>query len=82
MNRVWEIRFALPTPLAVPVTGRLMQGHLSKLALISAWLLGAVLHLPLLANGNSMDTRLHNAAAADDVAAIHRLLCAGVRAPH
>ena len=76
MNRVWDIRFALPSLFASLVLGKRMQRHVST-ALIAAWLLVAVLHLPLLANGNSMDTRLHNAAAADDVAAIHRLLASG-----
>lgn len=77
MNRVWDIRFALPPLFAASVPGRPLWRHLWKLALLSAWLLLTVLYLPLLANGNSMDLRLHNAAALDDVAAIRRLLAGG-----
>ena len=37
----------------------------------------AALFLPAFANGNSMDLRLHKAAAADDAAAIQQLLASG-----
>ncbi|KNY17160.1 ankyrin [Shinella sp. SUS2] len=48
-----------------------------KLALLSAWLFLAALCPPLLAAENTMDTQLHKAAAADDIAAIKTLLAKG-----
>ena len=48
-----------------------------KLASFSAWLLLAVFCSPLSAAENTMSLALHQAAAADDVAAIETLIAAG-----
>ena len=48
-----------------------------KLAFLSAWLFLAALCPPLLAAGDTMNSQLHKAAAADDVAAIGTLLSKG-----
>lgn len=59
------------------VPDMIKRRRLLKLAFLSVWLFLTALCLPVLANGNSMDLRLHKAAAADDVAAIRQLLPSG-----